>query len=897
MIFKKTVLLAYLVSIGGFFSCTTGAQAPAAPEKAAGWEQCGWGGGAFYYATAWHPTDEKVIYLGGDCAGAYRSDDKGLNWRFTNNGICNYAVYGMAVSPASPDLIYALTDDGLCKSTDRAKTWEFIADSDAKKLDIRSARHQSVRPIAIDPKNAEIVYAGSRTGKLFKSEDGGKTWKELTYRDALPKDPEAPAFLGKGSLRLNYESSAAGMDTMGRISKFYGPGKDARDWSAYKKFSARFRLPEGAPVLQASLVIQSGDNWLWQQGPFVDGKPGEWSEVSLDLSTLKGLNSVRMVHFVMRSPNAAWKGEVLLDAVALHTDAAGTLSAGQSPDGKTAVLVSDWEKQGDAEGWSANKEYKDSLHITAVRQSQEKKGGDVLSSVVVAPGKPSLLFASNNRHGIFRSEDAGATWTVLDAPKNAMNVTVSAQDPNLVWAACGANGLQMSTDCGRTWTAVLPDPAKKAKMHEVALHPARPGLVYTIASIDWGGTLYRSEDGGKTWTSCNKVRAGIPGNPTLPGDVDAQGLVGLSTVTNISVNPKNPDELFISGNWRNVFSTDGGRTLEERSTGADNTCTTDIQFLGGKTYATAMDEGLMVSDNNGGEWRQLIPMKYDVNMSGHFWRVRVAKVGESVRIITTASPWKSFGDPKCANRAYVSDDGGKTFTISQSGLPDYVPNVNCMWGRSFPRSLAMDPKNPDILYLGMDGDPEPAKKLPGGGIFRSADGGKTWTRCAGQPGGLRLYYGLVVDPTNSKRLYFSSCGNGGGAWKSEDEGATWEHVFKTEGWCFNLDIAPSGAVFVGGKELYRSVDQGKTWQKLTDLKGDPTIVGIAIDPANEQRIWISRTTWDGGAKGGIYRTTDGGKTWAEITGDIGYRKPQILRYNAETKELWAGGVGIFRLKQ
>ncbi|MCK6489255.1 MAG: hypothetical protein L6R48_13170, partial [Planctomycetes bacterium] len=232
-----------------------------------------------------------------------------------------------------------------------------------------------------------------------------------------------------------------------------------------------------------------------------------------------------------------------------------------------------------------------------------------------------------------------------------------------------------------------------------------------------------------------------------------------------------------------------------------------------------------------------------------------------------------------------------------AGLPDYVPNVNCMWGRSHARSLAQHPTDPNILYLGMDGDPEPAKKLPGGGIFRSADGGKSWTRCPTQPGGLRLYYGLVVDPTNPKRIWFSSCGNGGGAWRSDDEGATWTHAFKNESWTFNLEVAKDGTVLVGGKDLWRSTDQGASWKKLTSFKGDPTIVGIAIDPADAKRFWISRLSWSSNSDGGIYRTTDGGASWQEITGDIPFRKPQILRYNAETRTLWAAGVGIFTLQQ
>src|SRR5208337_4676921 len=83
------------------------------------WQPVGWGGGAFYFATAWHPTDGAVLYLGSDCAGVFRSDNSGRRWNFINNGIHNYAVYCLAVSPAAPDLVYALHDGGLDKSIDR----------------------------------------------------------------------------------------------------------------------------------------------------------------------------------------------------------------------------------------------------------------------------------------------------------------------------------------------------------------------------------------------------------------------------------------------------------------------------------------------------------------------------------------------------------------------------------------------------------------------------------------------------------------------------------------------------------------------------------------------------------------------------------------------------------
>lgn len=869
------------------------APAPVAPAPASvpegvadtpsGWQAAGWGGGAYYYAAAWHPTDPDVIYLGGDCTGAYRSDDQGLHWSFINDGICNYAVYCLAVSPAAPDLVYALTDGGLCKSTDRGAHWTVVDASAATANNIRSQRDGSVRAVAIDPHDAQVVYAGSRDGRLWKSGDGAATWSELDYRSALPEPPAAPAFTGSGAIRATYDGTAAG-DSMGRLSRLFGDGK-AQDWSAYRTLSVRFRVPAGAPALQAQVVVQTGENWQWQQGEWVDGEPGAWVEVPLDLARLEGMASVRMVHIAVRTFQDGWKGDVLFDGL--------VLAAAPEADGDVPTrVVADWEGKGDAGGWTANSTGEGYRRITAVHQTQaatDERG--TVSSVAIAGD--GALYVSNTRLGVFRSGDGGGSWTRLDTPECVRSVSPSPSDPARLWAACGADGARVSRDHGRTWTRVALGGKPEQDVREVVEAPGHPQRVYAIASAGWNGTLFASDDGGVSWRSSRDVRPDRPGNPTLPKETPCL----LSSVKNIAINPHDPDQVFIAGNWRNVFSGDGGRTLEERSTGADNTVATDIQFHAGKVYATAMDSGLLVSANGGETWRQLLPLAYDEKMSGHFWRVRVATVDGAERIVTTCSPWKSYDDPSCANRAYLSTDGGASFTLSQAGLPDYVPSVNCMWGRSFPRCLAQHPSDPSILYLGMDGDPEPEKGLPGGGIFRSADGGRTWTRCAGQPGGRRLYYGLVVDPSDPKRLYYSCCGSGGGAWRSDDEGATWTRIFDRETWCFNLDVTPSGVVLVGGKNLWRSDDRGATWTQTTRFTDDATVVGIEVDPTDEGRIWISRTTWGSGTRGGIWRSTDGGANWEEITGDIPYRKPQILRYDPTTRELWAAGSGIFKLAQ
>jgi photosystem II stability/assembly factor-like uncharacterized protein len=219
-----------------------------------------------------------------------------------------------------------------------------------------------------------------------------------------------------------------------------------------------------------------------------------------------------------------------------------------------------------------------------------------------------------------------------------------------------------------------------------------------------------------------------------------------------------------------------------------------------------------------------------------------------------------------------------------------------MWGTGAPRALAADPKDPLTLYLGIDGDASDGKE--GGGLFKSTDGGATWARLPAQPGSRRVFFGLAVDPTDSKRLYWAACAEGGGLYRSEDGGASWQHVFKNETWPFNVHVAADGTVYCPGNNLWRSADHGKTWKQLTKFPfSERVIVAVETDPADAKRLWFAATTWGNRAEGGVYETRDGGVTWQEVTADLPYCKPLLLRYNPGTRELWAAGVCLFKCKR
>ena len=135
--------------------------------------------------------------------------------------------------------------------------------------------------------------------------------------------------------------------------------------------------------------------------------------------------------------------------------------------------------------------------------------------------------------------------------------------------------------------------------------------------------------------------------------------------------------------------------------------------------------------------------------------------------------------------------------------------------------------------------------------------------------------------------------------EAERDGRGYRFVRKAAGlndWIFNVDVTPKGTVYAGGSQLWRSDDHGRSFRAVTSLKG-VTVVGIAVDPADENRVWISASTWNGNREGGIYESLDGGKTWTEITGDIAYTKPLILRYDPATRQLWAAGPAAFKTKR
>jgi photosystem II stability/assembly factor-like uncharacterized protein len=141
-------------------------------------------------------------------------------------------------------------------------------------------------------------------------------------------------------------------------------------------------------------------------------------------------------------------------------------------------------------------------------------------------------------------------------------------------------------------------------------------------------------------------------------------------------------------------------------------------------------------------------------------------------------------------------------------------------------SIAVDPRDGDTVYAG----------CAEGGVMRSFDGGQSWTMTFDDQPSLAIG-AVALDPVNPDIVY---AGTG--------------------------EVNPGGgSVAYGGTGLYRSLDQGQTWQGI-GLENTGSIGRILVDPTDTQRIFVAAMghLWSGGPDRGVYRSEDGGQTWERV---------------------------------
>ena len=341
------------------------------------------------------------------------------------------------------------------------------------------------------------------------------------------------------------------------------------------------------------------------------------------------------------------------------------------------------------------------------------------------------------------------------------------------YIALGTGGLMKTTDNGSTFDGVF-EKEPVAAIGAVAVAPSDSKVVWVGTgeandrnSESWGVGVYRSADGGDTWTRV--------------------GLENSRMIARIVVHPTDPNTAWVAA-MGDMWTFGGERGLYK---------TTD----GGKSWTLLLAAPAPYDDRTGCGDVTLDPANPNTIYAVLYDRQR--------------TPWSFVSGPELSDGKdiggiYKSTDGGATWTKLEKGLP----------GRTGRIGLAVYAKNPKIVYAVVSSDEGGTADIHDivskrGGVFRSEDGGETWTRQSD------------VDP---RPFYFSQ---------------------------IRVDPANDQRVYVLGFALLVSEDGGKTWREDLGQKLHPDLHALAIDPRNPKRLLL-------GTDGGAYQTFNGGQVWEHL---------------------------------
>jgi photosystem II stability/assembly factor-like uncharacterized protein len=235
---------------------------------------------------------------------------------------------------------------------------------------------------------------------------------------------------------------------------------------------------------------------------------------------------------------------------------------------------------------------------------------------------------------------------------------------------------------------------------------------------------------------------------------------------------------------------------------------------------------------------------------------------------------------------YVASGHGSLWKTTNSGItftPVFDANKSYAIG-----CVAIDPTNPNVVWVGTGENNNQNNVIYGDGIYKSEDGGKSWNNMgldsSDQIGG------IAIDPNNSSIVYVAAYGSsrnsGGhrGIYKTVDGGKVWTNVLKISEYtgCYQVHMDPrfSNILYAvahqrmrnlytgvyGGPEsgIYRSIDFGITWEKLSGglPSEDVGRIGMTISPVNPDYVYAIIEATE--KNKGVYRSTDRGASWTKL---------------------------------
>jgi len=642
----------------------------------------------------------------------------------------------------------------------------------------------------------------------------------------------------------------------------------------------------------------------------------------------------------------------------------------------------------------------------------DSQGSYSIGTVVLDPKNPSVVWVgtgeNNNQRsvsygdGVYKSEDGGRTWRNMGLRKSEhiARIRIDPRDSNVVyvaapgplWKGGGDRGLFKSTDAGKTWTSLI-KVGEYTGVAEVILDPRNPDILlaathqrqrryYTLIHGGPESAVWRSTDAGKTWS---RVTSGLPAGelgrigmayaPSNPSIIYAQveageGRGGLyrssdngvtwerrnssdsqgQYYSHVVVDPVNPDRVYVM-NVNIMVSNDGGRTLASlpsRNKHVDNH-EIWIDPKNNSHYLVGCDGGVYESFDKGENWifkaNLPIPQFYDVAVdeATPFYNVyggtqdnfsfgcpartkNAHGIANSDCFVTNGGDgFHTRVDPKDPNTVYATlQNGGlvrfdrrtgERVSIKPQPAKDDPP---LRWNWDSP--LLISPHSNTRLYFGAQrlyrsDDRGDSWRAVSGDLSRQLDRnqlpvmGKVWGPDAVQKHVSTALYGnlsAVAESPKQEGLIYAGTDDGL-VQVTEDGGKTWRKIDKIEGVppdSYAARIVASqhdaGTVYVVFENhqngdfkpyLIKSTDRGKSWVSVSgNLPENGAVYALAEDHVNPKLLFA-------GTEFGLYFTPIGGEKWIKLGGGLPTIQVRDLAIQKRENDLVLGtfGRGIYIL--
>ncbi len=237
---------------------------------------------------------------------------------------------------------------------------------------------------------------------------------------------------------------------------------------------------------------------------------------------------------------------------------------------------------------------------------------------------------------------------------------------------------------------------------------------------------------------------------------------------------------------------------------------------------------------------------------------------------------------------YFGATGGGVWKTSDGGINWEPISDGSVFGTGSVGAIGLSDSDPNTIYVGMGESPVRGNVSHGDGVYKSIDAGKTWKRVGLDD--TRQIGRIRVHPRNPDMVYVAALGHlfgpneQRGVFRSKDGGKTWDKVLyrgdKAGAIDLVLDPTNPNILYAGFWEVYRkpwtlesggpgggifkSTDGGDTWTEITRNQGLPKgmvgKIGIAVSPANPDRVWAIVEAEDGG----VFRSDNAGRTWSKV---------------------------------